>query len=77
MGYCRYRKNENGEIESRRFDSEEIPDGWVDSPAVFKNNSEPVMENPPEAVPEHTQGLTDVSDPVKTKKKRRKKTRGD
>jgi len=78
MGYrtCKYRKNENGEIEDRIFDSDEIPDGWSDSPADLKNGSEPVMENPPEAmpeVPEHTHGLTDVSAPMMGKKKRRKR----
>lgn len=72
MGFqtCKYRKKENGEIEHQMFDSDEIPDGWEDSPAVFKNGSEPVMENPPEEIP-----AGGFFSPKKTRKKRKK--RGD
>ena len=71
MGYqtCRYRKNDNGEIEAEMFDSDDVPDGWVDSPADLKNGSDPVMPNPPE----HTLGLTDVSEPKAIKKTRKKR----
>lgn len=44
MGFltCKYRKNKDGEIESEMFDSDNIPDGWEDSPACFDNKKEPV-----------------------------------
>ena len=66
MGYqtCKYRKNPSGEIESRMFDSDEVPYGWLDSPAdIPMNGSDPVKV--PEAPEENRTPI------VKKKRKRR------
>lgn len=79
MGFptCKYRKNENGEIESEIFDSDEVPSGWSDSPADLANGglteaSEKFIKPAMELLAKEI----DVDLPInKSKKKRRK--RGD
>lgn len=39
-----YRRHESGEIEGAVFDSDELPNGWVDSPA--KVDDETKVEKP-------------------------------
>ena len=50
MGFrtCKYRMGDNGVVESNVFDSDAIPDGWVDSPADLSNGADPVKvpDNP-------------------------------
>jgi len=73
MGFltCKYRKGEDGNVESKMFDSDEIPDGWLDSPAdIPMNGSDPVkIPKAPEAPkePEAQAGIF--------KKKRRKRSK--
>lgn len=66
MGFltCKYRKNKSGEIESEMFDSDNVPDGWEDSPACFDKKKEPVDEDMP-------------SDPPLAFVKKKRKKRGD
>lgn len=69
MGFqtCKYRKGENGEIESRLFDSDEIPPGWKDSPADISNNGSDPIETPEK--PEEPEAKATIF-----KKKRKKRS---
>jgi hypothetical protein len=53
MGFqtCKYKKGANGEVESKLFDSDDVPDGWKDSPAEISNNG-----TDPVKIPESPKG---------------------
>ena len=47
-----YRRNEQGRIEHRRFDSDHFPDGWVDSPSKIDGHDAPVPAIVPVSAPQ-------------------------
>ena len=47
-----YRAGKNGEVESKIFDSDDLPDGWVDSPAAIKQKPRARESASTESVPE-------------------------
>ncbi len=68
MGFqtCKYKKGANGEVESKLFDSDDVPDGWKDSPAEISNNG-----TDPVKIPEKTEEPEAKVNIFKKKRKKR------